>query len=397
LITRLVNHFYLGAIAALTIIGTATPSSAQDFKFSARSYDRLLLVPNQSTGGNAALMAAQEGGAFEPLSEFNSDDRYRQFGGPVARLVMLIQGKDGNQHVSVCTANLVAPDIVLTNYHCIPGMEPGDKVVKAKANFDYLREDQEDTPTYEVDINPIAADSDKDFALLRVAGRPGDTFGYFKLKPRKAKPNQSLFIIHHPAGMPKRLTRFRCKAYAPKPYADIFFRHRCDTLGGSSGSLIFDLNFEVVALHNLGGLHKDSSTSFNSGISIYSLMQDPKILGLIQQATPNAPPDAPLMSPNDLSARSDANAPKVGNGSVISALLAAQNPPANDAPQPSPPGNTPTLKLSDGFSLYKNNPPAITHLPLPQNSDTYCDNNASGRICASSMLSPKGAGNMTIA
>ena len=351
----------------------SSPLLAQDFTFSARSYDQLLLVPNQSTGGNAALLAAQEGGAFEPLSEFNIDDRYRQFGGPVSRLTMLVEKSDGTQHVSVCTGNLIAPDVLLSNYHCIPGMEPDETVIKAKAIFDYLREDQEDAPSFEVDVTPIAADYDKDFTLLRVAGRPGDTFGYFKLKPHKAKPNQSLFIIHHPAGMPKRLTRFRCKAYAPQPYADIFFRHRCDTLGGSSGSLIFDLDFDVVALHNQGGLHKNSSTSFNRGISIFTLMQDP----IFRQYVEN--PSGGLIPPDDLKKRSDANAP--ANGPSVSGLLAAADPAKGDS-----------NPLGSGFSIYKDTPPAISHAPVPLDPAAQCDYVPEGRICASSMLPPQGSG-----
>ena len=308
---------------------------AADFKFPESSFGQLLLVPNQSTGGNDAVMAAQKGGAFEPISEFNADDRYRQFGAPIARLDMLLEDENGDRFVSTCTANLIAKDVLLTNYHCIPGMEKDVNVLRSIAVFDYLREDQTESPQYEVDITPIAANYDKDFALLRVAGNPGDKFGYFELQPQKAKANQSLFIIHHPAGMPKRLTRFRCKAYAPEPYAQIYFRHRCDTLGGSSGSLVFNLNFEVVALHNQGGLTQDSRTSFNRGISIFSLMENEEFAMLI---------------------------PKSGGGDV-----------APDTP-PAPPVQ------------------ATAHNPLPINGATECDNVASGRICASSMLDPQGSG-----
>ncbi len=315
---------------------------AAEINFPASSFGQLLLVPNQSTGGNDAVMAAQKGGAFEPISEFNADDRYRQFGAPIARLDMLLEDESGDQFVSTCTANLIARDVLLTNYHCIPGMEKDVKVVRSIAVFDYLREDQTSSPQYEVDITPITANYDKDFALLRVADNPGDTFGYFELQPQKAKANQSLFIIHHPAGMPKRLTRFRCKAYAPEPYAQVYFRHRCDTLGGSSGSLIFNLNFEVVALHNQGGLTQDSQTSFNRGISIFSLMENEDFAMLVS---------------------------KSGDGGTVPATS-----PAPVAEPPAPPVQV------------------AAHNPLPINGAAECDNVASGRICASSMLASQGSG-----
>jgi len=308
---------------------------AAEFKFPERSFGQLLLVPNQTTGGNDALITAQKGGAFEPISEFNADDRYRQFGAPIARLDMLLEDGSGERYVSTCTANLIAVDVLLTNYHCIPGMKKNVKVIRSIAVFDYLREDQDDAPSYEVDVTPIAANYDKDFALLRVQDNPGDKFGYFKLQPQKAKANQSLFIIHHPAGMPKRLTRFRCKAYAPEPYAQVYFRHRCDTLGGSSGSLIFNLNFEVVALHNQGGLTQDSQSSFNRGISVFALMEHED----------------------------------------FSALLA--KPAATVTIQPEPP--KPAVQAS-------------VHNPLPLRASAQCDAVASGRICASSMLAPQGSG-----
>jgi len=329
-------------VAGTICLFTAGLTFADDFRFPANSFGQLLLVPNQSTGGNNALLSAQKGGAFEPISEFNTDDRYRQFGAPVARLDILQEDDKGEQFVSTCTANLIAPDVLLTNYHCIPGSDKSIKTVRAIAVFDYLREDQAEAPTYEVELVPLDANSDMDFALLRVSGEPGNRFGYFKLRPQKAKANQSLFIIHHPAGMPKRLTRFRCKAYAPEPYAQLYFRHRCDTLGGSSGSLIFDLDFEVVALHNRGGLTQDSLTSFNSGISIFSLMENEKFAALVSGV--------------------------LGDDIVV---------------------KTPTAPV-----LTPSQPPVqvASHNPLPESASAQCDTVALGRICASSMLSPQGSG-----
>jgi len=344
------------ALAALMPLAGATGARAVDFTFPADSFGELLLVPNQSTGGNDALLQAQKGGAFEPISEFNIDDRYRQFSKPIARLDMLKQRPDGRKFVATCTTNLIAPGILLTNYHCIPGKKPGVRTLKALAVFDYLREDQTKAPRYKVDVRPISANRKMDYALLRVEGSPERKFGTFKLKLSKARPNQSLFIVHHPAGMPKRLTRFRCKAYAPQPYAGPRFRHRCDTLGGSSGSLIFNLDFEAVALHHSGGLTEGSRTSFNSGTPLSALMQNPRFAALVE--SPGAPtykaaPAPPVVNPRPLP------------GPVAPAIN----------PLPPEPAR-----------------PVQRHAALPPLGAGLCDHAGRGRVCASSMLRPQGSG-----
>jgi len=346
--------------------------SADELGFSPRDFGKLLLVPNQTTGGHADLMAAQDGGAFEPISEFNLNDRYRKFASPIARLDMLSVDENGKEHFGVCTANLIAPDVLLTNYHCIPGMDSNLKVIRSIALFDFLREDQAESPTFEVDITPIAADYDLDFALLRVAGNPGDQFGFFQLAPHGVSANQSLFLIHHPAGLPKRLTRFRCKAYAPEPYANVTFRHRCDTLGGSSGSLLFNLDFEVVALHNKGGLNNNSTTSFNSGISMFSLAEHPAFAKYLTQ------PAAPAKSGGKLRPMADLLADQAKAKADADRLAMADKP-----------------KLGTGFSIYKKDaatPPAQVHNPVPLSAIANCDAVSGGRICASSMLKPQGSG-----
>lgn len=59
----------------------------------------------------------------------------------------------------------------------------------------------------------------------------------------------TLFLVHHPGGYPKYVTRGRCQTDDPAiDGTDIL--HRCDTLPGSSGAPIFDNNTrQVVGLH----------------------------------------------------------------------------------------------------------------------------------------------------
>ncbi|MGL4241544.1 MAG: trypsin-like serine peptidase, partial [Beijerinckiaceae bacterium] len=81
-----------------------------------------------------------------------------------------------------------------------------------------------------------------------------------------------LIVIHHPLGRPKMMSRFRCFGVRNQPQ-DANFRHRCDTLGGSSGSLLFTTGGEVVALHKEGGLDPKDPSSFNTATRFSALLQ----------------------------------------------------------------------------------------------------------------------------
>ena len=267
---------------AMSAIIYCVPISA-DIVFPANQFGRADLRPKQSLGGQSDFIRSQKNAVFEPISEFNENDEFRKKSSPVGRLSILVRSAEGEQSVATCTATLIARDRVLSNYHCIPGLS--GKVLKALIHFGYLRQDQDPVTSYKVNINPLVADATLDFTVLSVEGKPGDKYGFVNLQPSKVAPNASLLIYHHPAGLPLRLTRFRCKAYAGQTYSGTTFRHRCDTLGGSSGSLIYDNNHAVVALHHSGGLTNDSTSSFNLGTDITAVLN--KIEEISQQKTLN--------------------------------------------------------------------------------------------------------------
>lgn len=266
------------AAAAFVIASTLSGAFAQEFEFPANQFGKLNLRPNQSLGGNDDFIQAQQNGVFEPISEFNADDIFREWSRPVGRLSMLLRNGAGEEGVATCTATLIADDRILTNYHCIPGFDRNVEVVGAVVHFAYLRQDQAEENAYRVRIPPLESDPDLDFSVLQVDGQPGQVFGHVDIDPARVAPNTSLYIFHHPAGLPLRLTRFRCKAYSGDAYAGAEFRHRCDTLGGSSGSLIFDIDRRVVALHHSGGLNASSRSSFNSGTAIDAILQRSEIV-----------------------------------------------------------------------------------------------------------------------
>jgi V8-like Glu-specific endopeptidase len=75
-------------------------------------------------------------------------------------------------------------------------------------------------------------------------------FGYLSLKKTEIQKNDFVNIIQHPGGQMKQISLYHnIVTYVE----DRMIQYLTDTLGGSSGSPVFNSNWEVVALHHSGG------------------------------------------------------------------------------------------------------------------------------------------------
>ncbi len=186
---------------------------------------------------------------FKPVLSVR-DTPYWKVAKSVGRLDILLQRDDGVKVSSYCTASLIAKGHVITNHHCIPGIRPDFKVIRSVLRMGYLSIDQSGQ-IFEVDIDPIESSSTLDYSILFVQGAPERTYGLIDLEnAREPKPLESLFIIHHPKGTPKKLTRDRCYVHpSPQSLSDTEVWHRCDTQDGSSGALVFGEDGKVIGLH----------------------------------------------------------------------------------------------------------------------------------------------------
>jgi hypothetical protein len=199
------------------------------------------------------------------------------------------------------TGFLLGSHTVLTNYHVIREVEAG--LVPPAAvilRFDYkqmsdgatvnpgtvfhladdwqiysspasLADFQGGTPTLE----------QLDFALLRVAGDPGNDQGRGWIVPPavppELKPHAALFILQHPRGQALKLALDTDAITEVVKVGDtpVRIRYRTNTDEGSSGSPCFDDNWNLVGLHHLGdpAFHTDDQPLYNQAIPIPAILE----------------------------------------------------------------------------------------------------------------------------
>ena len=258
------------------------PAHAQVASFEGSSLSHLDPVMNQSTNSSRILEQMQGSNDMEAMIDIAPTDIMRKLARPVGRLTILSsKGFFGiKQKGSYCTASLITKDLLLTNYHCVPGLH--GKVSEIMLTMGYLQSRKRTgVAQYRVNPKPVEASKSLDYAILRVEGNPGNEWGTIKLSSRTPGDRNSLFIIHHPGGFAKHISRGRC--YTSKPAIDgNDILHICDTLPGSSGAPIFDnssrkvvgLHFSAVALRKL-----------NAGKRIASIAkQSSLVAGLVRQS-----------------------------------------------------------------------------------------------------------------
>lgn len=162
---------------------------------------------------------------------------------------------DVKKKVFVCTGFLIFTSAhVLTNDHCINSIP---EMKSALADFDF---DGGGTTPQSVGFRKLLmSDGPLDFSLLELE-QPADRAA---LSAGTAPADKrSLVVIEHPAGEIKQVSIRDCAIKGAQvsgtTSATTDFGHTCDTLGGSSGSPVFDpVSFAVVGLHHLGFLDGD--------------------------------------------------------------------------------------------------------------------------------------------
>lgn len=183
------------------------------------------------------------------------------------------------------TGFLVAPDLVLTNYHVFKpegtSYDIHDRARRCQVRFGAKRDaegSEEPGKLFKLHQNWIVDSSDGyalDYLLLRLAHPATDGI----IAPVKIAPEADIIykdafvnIIHHPLRGAMEVS-LRCNKVVEVEPQRIYYL--ADTEDGSSGAPVFDDHWRVVALHRSGG-EKDASGRLlrksNAGIPINLIM-----------------------------------------------------------------------------------------------------------------------------
>jgi len=217
---------------------------------------------------------AESGGAISPrdleriigpsseLMDLNYLRRGLLAGRPVCRIEVKASAFNGG---GFGTGFLVGPRLLLTNHHVLPDE---DAARRSKADFDF------ELDLYGMRQTPVRfafapetgfwTDPALDYTLVALSltsetgAKALEGYGFLRLNPRtgKAEVGESVSIIGHPSGEPKQVALRDNKVLAigtqPGESGDDFLWYETDTLGGNSGSPVFNDQWQVVALHHAG-------------------------------------------------------------------------------------------------------------------------------------------------
>lgn len=151
------------------------------------------------------------------------------------------------------TGFLVAPRLLLTNHHVLADAE---QARQSKVEFNFQEEASGELQTTQCfALAPqefFLTDQELDYSLVAVVDDGGlDAYGWLPLIEDSGKVlvGEKVNIIQHPNGEPKQLA---IRNNQVVDQLELFLHYRTDTDPGSSGSPVFNDQWEVVALHHSG-------------------------------------------------------------------------------------------------------------------------------------------------
>lgn len=194
------------------------------------------------------------------LLAINFLDRGRRSADAVCRIKLPMDG--GHAYG---TGFLIAPRLLMTNNHVLAS---ASEAAQAEAQFGYEHDLDgvlRDPVGFNLDPNALFVTSPElDVTLVAVTpladtGAPLDRYGWLPLIPVSGKvvDGEWVSIIQHPAGEPKQIAIhaseiLKIAESEPGGALSNFVHYSTDTEPGSSGSPVFNDQWQVVALHHKG-------------------------------------------------------------------------------------------------------------------------------------------------
>lgn len=167
---------------------------------------------------------------------------------------------------AIGTGFLVTPTLLLTNAHVIGAHA---EVSDAAVEFDFEEDESgsmKPSVLFDLDPNGVFISSprqDLDYTLVSVKSKSRDgktslsRYDHVQLDSRTGKilRGESVNVIQHPQGEPKQIALRNCMLTA---FLERHLHYEADTQPGSSGSPVFNDQWQVVCLHHSGVPRRDN-------------------------------------------------------------------------------------------------------------------------------------------
>ena len=172
------------------------------------------------------------------------------------------------------TGFLISPSLLLTNHHVLENINLASR---ALFRFNY-QIDVNGNPEISKDYttNDVYYSNESlDYAIVGLKDDPGNEWGYLKYSINAPSNEDRVNIIQHPNGLPKQIS---VQNNFVKYIDNTKIQYLTSTSQGSSGSPVFNDNWEVVGIHHAGGWipEKEESPVYfrNEGILMKAIIAD---------------------------------------------------------------------------------------------------------------------------
>lgn len=194
----------------------------------------------------------------------------------IARAIVHLRMVQGDEE-RPCTGLFLSGTLIMTNEHCVPT----DEVARQVAVL--VGYNSSGGPPREVlrAVELVASDFGLDYSVIRLATRPSDQIRPVKWRISGPVLQERVVVVQHPNGQAMQVADdndcYVSEGRTRGRGGDLVdFGHRCDTMDGSSGSLVLGLqDLRMVGIHHWGVRPGDEREQ-NQGVRIDEIFRQLK-------------------------------------------------------------------------------------------------------------------------